>query len=57
MTEYTASETDDRLKYLDDARRFFIQIWRENPDMLKNGEPRLLELMTPIWEQDKRERA
>ena len=57
MTDYTASETDDRLKYLDDARRFFIQIWRENPDLLKNGEPRLIELMTPIWEQDKREWA
>ena len=57
MIDYSASETDDRLKYLDDARRFFIQIWRENPDLLKNGEPRLIELMTPIWEQDERERA
>lgn len=57
MTDYTASQTDERLKYLDDARRFFIQIWRENPDLLKNGEPRLIELMAPIWEQDKRQRA
>ncbi|MSQ51059.1 MAG: hypothetical protein EXR28_04145 [Betaproteobacteria bacterium] len=56
MTDYSASETDERLKYLDDARRFFIQIWRENPALLKHGEPRLIEMMTPIWEQDERGR-
>ena len=52
MLEYTAEQTDARLKYLDDARRFFVQVWRENPDLLKDGDPKIIEMMTPLWERD-----
>lgn len=52
MIEYTAEQTDARLKYLDEARLFFIQVWRENPDLLKRGDPKIVELMTPIWARD-----
>ena len=52
MVEYSAEQTDARLKYLDEARRFFIQVWRENPGLLKHGDSHLIEMMAPIWAQD-----
>ena len=53
MPEFSVQEVDARLKYLDEARQFFIQVWRDNPDLLKHGDPKLIEMMTPIWERDK----
>ncbi len=52
MVDFTAEQTDARLKYLDGARRFFIQIWRQNPGLLKHGDSRLIEMMAPIWARD-----
>lgn len=52
MAELTAEQTDARLKYLDGARRFFIQVWRENPDLLKHADAHLIEMMAPIWARD-----
>lgn len=43
----------ERLNALDGVRQFFVQVWRENPGLLKHGDPKLIELMTPIWEWDK----
>ena len=42
-----------RLNQLDGARQFFVQMWRENAGLLKNADPRIVRLMTPIWEHDK----
>ena len=42
-----------KLDYLDGVRQFFVQVWRENPALLKHGDPRLIDMMTPIWERDK----
>ena len=42
-----------RLHHLDGVRQFFVQVWRENPALLKHGDPRLIDMMTPIWERDK----
>ena len=52
MVDFTAEQTDARLKYLDEARRFFIQVWRDNPGLLKHGDPHLIEIMAPIWARD-----
>ena len=57
MVEFTAAETDARLETLEDARRFFVQVWRDNPDLLRHGDQKLIDLMTPIWEHDKAEKA
>ena len=42
-----------RLSQLDGVRQFFVQMWRENPALLQHGDPKLIEMMTPIWERDK----
>ena len=42
-----------KLNYLDGVRHFFVQVWRENPALLKHADPRLIDMMTPIWERDK----
>lgn len=52
MDDCSAEQTDARLKYLDEARRFFVQIWRENPDLLKHADPDLIERMAPLWKRD-----
>ena len=54
MTSIDISEEQfvARLNQLDGARQFFVQMWRENADLLKNADPRIVRLMTPIWEHD-----
>ncbi|GEM_PF-3047365 len=53
MTDFTAEQTDARLELLDDARRFFIQVWRDNPELLRHGDPKLVEMMEPVWKRDR----
>lgn len=57
MVDFTAEQTDVRLSLLEDARRFFIQVWRENPQLLDHADPKLVEMMRPLWERDKAARA
>lgn len=53
MVDFTAEQTDARLSLLEDARRFFIQVWRENPELLNHADPKLVEMMRPVWERDR----
>ena len=53
MFDFTAEQTDARLSLLEDARRFFIQVWRENPQLLDHADPKLVEMMRPHWERDR----
>ena len=57
MIVLTAEETDARLRYLESARQFFIQAWRDNPDLLIGADPKLIDMMRPVWEGDKLAKA
>ena len=35
----------------------FIQVWRENPQLLDHADPKLVEMMRPLWERDRATRA
>ena len=47
MREFSVQENDERLRYLESARQFFLQVWRENPDLIEHGDPRLKEIINP----------
>ncbi len=53
MRELSVRENDERLQYLESARQFFLQVWRENPDLIAHGDPRLKEIVNPegMWSQ------
>lgn len=42
-----------RLERADEVRCFFVQMWRENPDLLRHSDPRLREIMQPVWQHEK----
>lgn len=57
VVDFTAEQTDARLSLLDDARGFFIQVWRDNPELLSHADPKLVEMMRPVWDHDRAART
>ena len=47
MPDHTVQETDERLAYLESARRFFLEVWRDNPDLARHADLDIKALISP----------